>query len=493
MIHYYMRMLIDTSLSDDMITMIVDGDKIQNVYYDYGTCKKGDVYAAIIAHVDKSLNVVFVNFGQGRNGFLPLDNIHPMYFHYREKDLNNLSSKQIIMIQIEKEEHGTKGAYCTTYLSLLGRYCVLMVENKNQSMMGISKRIDDTDTRKNISELLTQIEVPEDISIIVRSAAIDATKQDILLDLAYLFDTLNRLKNTKMTNIGLIYSEARGVVKALRDYGLMEIQQIRVTSNLKEARAIAKIFYKNVNVELCDAQDKQILASDAFEQILVDMSKDRVALASGGYLCISPTEALTAIDVNSGKRIDTKNIDQSNKDNSIDIAFNTNKEAALESCKQILSRNISGQIVIDFIEMDNLEKNEAIERIVKNALKLDKARIKIGKMSQFSMLEISRQRTGMSIYDWMLQRCEYCTCSGYRYNDMFFARKHIRTLLHQAESKILQGHTACVMTVNAKVLECIMNKCMDYIQNMRNKYKMDFKLYSSGNIETRKCSLQWYK
>lgn len=488
-----MRMLIDTSLNDDMITVILDGDRIQNVYYDYGTCKKGDVYAATIAHIDKSLNVIFVNFGQGRNGFLPLDNIHPMYFHYREKTLNNISLKTVLMIQIEKEEHGTKGAYCTTYISLLGRYCVLMIDNKNQTMLGISKRIDDIDTRKNLSDLLSQIELPEDISIILRSAAIDATNEDILQDLEYLFDTLNRLKNTRMKNIGLIYSEARGIVKALRDYGMANIQQIRVTDNLQEAKNIAKIFYKNVSVELCNDSDKQILSSDMFEQTLTDISKDRVSLPSGGYLCIAPTEALTAIDVNSGKRIDAKNIQNEKKqDANNDMAFHTNKEAALESCKQILSRNISGQIVIDFIEMDSIEKNEAVERIVKNALKLDRARIKIGKLSQFSMLEISRQRIGPSIYDWLLQRCEHCICAGYRYNDNFFARKHIRTLIHQAEIKIAQGHTACVMTVNAKVMECIMNKCMDYIQDIRNKYKMDFKLYSN-NIETKKCYLQWYK
>ncbi len=495
-----MRMLIDTSLTDEMITVISDGNSIKNIYYDAGICKKGDVYAATIAYLDKSLNVVFVNFGHDRNGFLPLDNIHPIYFHYRERDLNNLHLNQLIMIQIEKEEHGTKGAYCTTYLSLLGRYCVLMTDNKTQSMMGISKRIDDCDIRKNLSELLAQIELPEDIGIILRSAAIDATNDDILLDLEYLFDTLYRLKHTKLKQRGLIYSEARGIVKALRDYGTKDITQIRVTDNVKEAKNIAKIFYKNVQVDLCDENELKLLSNDDFDQVLTDLAKERVQLKSGGYLYITPTEALTAIDVNSGKRTDNKTKHKDNnmdhkanyKDNNADLIFNTNKEAAIAACEQILLRNISGQIVIDFIEMDNSDKNEEIERIIKNAFKLDRARIKIGKLSQFSMLEISRQRTGASVYDWLLQRCEYCICAGYRYNDIFFAHKHIRTLIHQAKSKANQGYTICVMTINAKILECIMNKCMDYIQNIRNKYKIDLKLYSN-NIEIKKCHIQWYK
>ena len=507
-------MIIDTSFADDTLTIIADDEnRIHNIYYDYGLHKKGDIYSAILVYIDHSLKAVFVNFGAKKYGFLAIDNIHPMYFGYKERDLKHILDKQIFMIQIEKEEYGTKGAYCTTYITLTGRYSVLLIDSKTiiQGSSGISKKINDIEMRRDLKDLFSNMKLPEDISVIFRSAVQEANKEDITQDIKMLIKTWNSLKRLKLYKMELLYSEARGIIKALRDYGVNDIKHVKVMNEdiLTDAKRLIKIFYKNVNVDLYDTKDRALIYGEEIDRALYNMACDKVVLQSGGYICIAPTEALTAIDINSGKlshHSAKKSLDadldhttqQIKKSVYTKTAFDINKEAAIESVKQILTRNIAGQIVIDFIEMDNIEKEAEIEKIIKDAFKMDKARVKIGKLSKFSMIEISRQRIGPSIYDWLLQKCQYCVCAGYAWNERFFARKHLRSVLYKMLDKQLlsnsHGNTeltkACTLYIHPNLFTYIMKTYQEYIKFIKQYIGVHVNVKSNHDIPINKCEIK---
>ena len=315
---------------------------------------------------------------------------------------------QILLVQVVKEERGNKGAALTTYLSLAGRYCVLM-PNRIKSG-GVSRKITNVSDRKRLKNIIKELPISSDMSMIVRTAGEDKTKADIVRDYNYLIRSWNQIRLSALKNKApfMIHEEGNLIKRALRDMFTKDISEIIVDGDkaYQEAREFTKILSPH-NLNKIKANKKGDLP--LFQRFQVETQLDKlhdtnVQLESGGYLVINPTEALVSIDVNSGRATKEKDLEET--------ALKTNLEAADEIAKQLRMRNLAGLVVVDFIDMDDPKNNIAVEKRMKEAMKSDRARIQIAKMSIFGLLEISRQRMHSSFFESNYQVCPYCQGKG---------------------------------------------------------------------------------
>lgn len=328
-------------------------------------------------------------------------------FH-QSKIQDVIKEGQILLVQVVKEERGNKGAALTTYLSLAGRYCVLM-PNRIKSG-GVSRKITNAADRKRLKGIVKELPISSDMSLIVRTAGEEKTKSDIVRDYNYLIRTWDqiRLDSLKMSAPCLVYEEGNLIKRALRDMFTKEISEIIIDGN--NAYQAAKNFMRILSphsmkkLKSCKANDIPLFQRFQVEGQLDKLHDTNVQLESGGYLVINPTEALVSIDVNSGRATKEKDLEET--------ALKTNLEAADEIAKQLRMRNLAGLVVIDFIDMDDPKNNTAIEKRMKEAMKMDRARVQIGKMSCFGLLEISRQRMHSSFFESNYQVCPYCHGRG---------------------------------------------------------------------------------
>ena len=315
---------------------------------------------------------------------------------------------QTLLVQVVKEERGNKGAAFTTYLSLAGRYCVLM-PNRIKSG-GVSRKITNAADRKRLKEIMNELPLSSDMSMIIRTAGEEKTKADIVRDYNYLIRTWNQIRYGALKNKvpSMIYEEGNLIKRALRDMFTKDISEVIVDGNeaFKTARDFVKILSPNNIKKIKTRKNGEI---PVFQRFQVESQLDKlhnpiVQLESGGYLVINPTEALVSIDVNSGRATKEKDIEET--------ALKTNLEAADEIARQLKMRDLAGLIVIDFIDMDEPKNNQAVEKRMKEALKNDRARIQVAKMSCFGLLEISRQRMHSSFMESNYQPCPYCHGHG---------------------------------------------------------------------------------
>ncbi len=328
-------------------------------------------------------------------------------FH-QNKIQDVIKEGQILLVQVVKEERGNKGAALTTYLSLAGRYCVLM-PNRIKSG-GVSRKITNVSDRKRLKSIIKELPVSSDMSLIVRTAGEEKTKSDIVRDYNYLIRTWEqiRLDALKSAAPALIYEEGNLIKRALRDMFTKEISEIIVDGGnaYQAARDFMKILspHSMEKLKSCKEDDIPLFQRFQIEAQLDKLHDTNVQLESGGYLVINPTEALVSIDVNSGRATKEKDLEET--------ALKTNLEAADEIAKQLRMRNLAGLVVIDFIDMDEAKNNQAIEKRMKEAMKKDRARVQIGKMSCFGLLEISRQRMHSSFFESNYQICPHCHGRG---------------------------------------------------------------------------------
>lgn len=315
---------------------------------------------------------------------------------------------QILLVQVVKEERGNKGAALTTYLSLAGRYCVLM-PNRIKSG-GVSRKITNAQDRKRLKSIIKELPMSKDMSLIVRTAGEEKTKADITRDYNYLIRTWNQIRHDSLKNPApvLIYEEGNLIKRALRDMFTKEISEIIVDGDTayKTARNFMRILspHNMKKLKACKANDVPLFQRFQVESQLDKLHDPNVPLESGGYLVINPTEALVSIDVNSGRATKESDLEET--------ALRTNLEAADEIAKQLRMRNLAGLIVIDFIDMDDPKNNLAIEKRMKEAMKGDRSRVQISKMSCFGLLEISRQRMHSSFLESNYQTCPFCHGRG---------------------------------------------------------------------------------
>ena len=315
---------------------------------------------------------------------------------------------QILIVQVVKEERGNKGAALTTYLSLAGRYCVLM-PNRIKSG-GVSRKITNAADRKRLKSIVRELPLTSDMSMIVRTAGEDKTKADIVRDYNYLIRSWNQIRLAALSNKApaLIHEEGNLIKRALRDMYTKEISEIIVDGD--EAYQMARDFVKILSphnlkkIKSCKKNDIPLFQRFQVEGQLDKLHDCNVQLESGGYLVINPTEALVSIDVNSGRATKEKDLEET--------ALKTNLEAADEIAKQLRMRNLAGLIVVDFIDMEDPQNNHAVEKRMKEAMKQDRARVQIAKMSCFGLLEISRQRMHSSFMESNYQVCPHCHGQG---------------------------------------------------------------------------------
>lgn len=372
----------------------------------------GNIYKGKVLKVERGLQAAFVDYGGAKDGFLPLRDVSHEYLTEPENGSSGgravLKTGQEIIVQVVREIIGNKGALLTSYISLPGRYLVLL---PNKLCGGISRKIESEEDRQKIKSLMDQIKVPEGMGFIVRTAGINRTKQEIQRDYQFLMRLWKEItkKAESATEPSLLYQETDFGVRSLRDYLTLEIDEIWVdeVEAFRKMRAYLKAVAPRHLRILKQYKDKiPIFERNALEEQIRVIYQERVELKSGGYIIINPTEAMITIDVNSGRGSNKRNIEET--------AFRTNVDACEEIARQLRLRDLGGLIVIDFIDMIDKKHIAEVEKAFKKALSMDRARIQLSRISKFGLMELSRQKKQSTIQEISYTTCPYCAGSGLR-------------------------------------------------------------------------------
>ncbi len=406
------RMLINATQPEELRVALVDGQKLYDLDIESGAReqKKANIYKGKITRVEPSLEAAFVDFGADRHGFLPLKEISREYFSKAPEGRVNikevLKEGQEVIVQVEKEERGNKGAALTTFISLAGRYLVLMPNNPRAG--GISRRIEGEE-RNELREALNGLNAPADMGLIVRTAGLGRSSEEMQWDLDYLMQLWKAIKDASEDQKApfLIYQESNVIIRAIRDYLRQDIGEVLVDSVEAQEEALSfinqvmpqyasKIKLYEDSVPLFNRFQIESQIESAFQRV--------VQLPSGGSIVIDPTEALVSIDINSARATKGGDIEET--------ALQTNLEAAEEIARQLRLRDIGGLIVIDFIDMTPAKNQRAVEDRVRECLEADRARIQVGRISRFGLLEMSRQRLRPSLGESSGIVCPRCSGTG---------------------------------------------------------------------------------
>jgi len=378
---------------------------------------KGNIYKGVVLRVEPGLQAAFVDIGRAKPGFLQLGELHPDFWQWRDDVPDDqhkrrpriqevLRRGQELLVQVEKDERDNKGSALTTYLSLPGRYMVIMPGSDSS---GISRKVEQEGARKKLKEIVAGMNIPDGIGHIIRTEAVGRTPEELQKDLDNLVAMYNGIKQnaTEINGAGEVYRDSGLIIRFIRDYFSDDIDEVLVDS--KDAYSEAKAFFRE-NMPKCEKlvklhkEKRPIFSRFQLEEQIDQIYEKRVALPSGGSLIIEPTEALVSIDVNSGKSSGERGIE--------DTAFKTNMEAAEEVARQLRLRDLGGLIVIDFIDMRDRKHNNEVEKVLKQALKMDKARVNLGRISEFGILEMSRQRIAKTLNDAIHLACPHCEGRG---------------------------------------------------------------------------------
>jgi ribonuclease E len=448
-------MLIDAAHAEETRVAIVEGRQVEEFDFESRAKRqlRGNIYLAKVVRVEPSLQAAFVEYGGNRHGFLAFSEIHPDYYqipvadreaimaeahsddddhdeHARESDDESeggmaeeerlkrrlmrrykiqdvIKRRQVMLVQVVKDERGGKGAALTTWLSLAGRYCVLMPNTGKGG--GISRKITQATDRKRLKAAAAALHVPQGMGLIIRTAGAKRTKAEIKRDYEYLLRLWETIRETtlKSNAPSVIYEEENLVRRAVRDMFDKDFDGIQVegVEGFKEARDFMRVLMPSQSKKVHLYQGaRPLFATNGIEEMLTQIHQPVVPLHSGGYLVINQTEALVAIDVNSGRATKERNVEAT--------ATKTNLEAAVEAARQLRLRDLAGLIVIDFIDMDESKNNRAVEKALKDALAKDRARIQMGRISGFGLMEISRQRRRLGVIEGATEVCPHCQGAG---------------------------------------------------------------------------------
>ncbi len=388
------------------------------------------------------------------------------YFNFfrKYKIQDVIRPKQVLLVQINKEERGLKGAALTTYLSFAGRYCVLMPNSMNND--GISRKIGDIEERKKLKKILSSVEIPEKMSVIVRTAGIGRTKKEISKDLSFLVNQWNKIRELTLKSEApeMIHEEGNVLKRAIRDMLSEDVDKILVEG--KEGYDKVKKITKNLaptfvkKVKQYKSLENSLFASNNIETQINDLFSLNVKLKSGGSIVINTTEALVAVDVNSGKNTSERNIENT--------ALKTNLEAAVEVARQLRLRDLGGLVVIDFIDMDDYRNNFKVEKSLKTALVRDRARVQVGRISMFGLMELSRQRLRSSLIDKSFEKCNYCKGSGLILNSSSIIDQIIKVI----KEKVSDNKNSIInVKCNSGLAENLLNNKKSEIHSLENKFE----------------------
>jgi len=519
------RLLIDARQSEETRVVLLSGTRIEDFDYETENRKqlKGNVYLARVTRVEPSLQAAFVEYGGNRQGFLAFSEIHPDYYRIPIEDREALmaaerasndaedgdedsddapetvggedadeedirpkrqvrkykiqeviSRKQIMLVQVVKEERGNKGAALTTYLSLAGRYCVLMPNSTRRG--GVSRKITNAADRKRLKTIVGGLDVQDGTAVIVRTAGAKRTKPEISRDYAYLsklWDEI-RTKTLESQAPSLIHEEGDLVKRSIRDLYTSEVDEVLVEGDeaYKEARSQMKMLIPS-HVKRVQKYDDPLPIFQRYqvEQQMDTIHSPQVTLKSGGYLVINQTEALVAIDVNSGRSTRERNIEET--------ALKTNLEAADELARQLRLRDLSGLIVVDFIDMEENRNQQAVERRMKDAMRNDRARIQIGSISHFGLLEMSRQRLRISFNESITSVCPHCQGTGRIRSVETAALQMLRVIEEEAMKGAMDE---LHISMNRDVALYILNHKRDAISTLEERFGLHIVILAGDSL-----------
>ncbi len=507
------RMLIDASHAEETRVVVVDGSRIEELDFESSSRKqlRGNIYLAKVTRVEPSLQAAFIEYGGNRHGFLAFNEIHPDYYQIpvadREALMREVESdhgdddededdadeaedegeeafmrrqrrlmrrykiqevirrRQIMLVQVVKEERGNKGAALTTYLSLAGRYGVLMPNTGRGG--GISRKIVSSTDRRRLKTIVQSLDVPLGMGLIVRTAGAKRTKTEINRDYDYLLRLWENIRETTLKSVApsLIYEEEDLVKRAIRDMYDKDLEGIVVEGEhgYREARQFMRMIMPGQSSKITPYREKTpLFTAFKIEDQLAQIHSPTVPLKSGGYLVINQTEALVAVDVNSGRSTKERNVEAT--------AFRTNLEAAEEAARQLRLRDLAGLIVIDFIDMDESKNNRAVEKVLKDCLSTDRARVQMGKISPFGLMEISRQRRRTGVLEGATHVCEHCQGTGRVRNVESSALAALRAIEMEA---VRGGSGAVLVRLPTAVALYVLNEKRNYVSRLEQIHLLE--------------------
>ena len=440
----------------------------------------GNIYKARIVDVEPSLNAAFVDYGADKQGFLTANDVNPRAAgHGDDVELDKnasitelLKPGQEILVQVTKDEVGAKGAVLTTYLALAGRYVVAM---PNTNRQGVSKKIEDEETRKRMREAADKLKIPDGMGVIIRTAGKDRTKLEISRDLKVLLRLWENIqKESKKTKApSLIFKEQDVIIRSLRDYFSAEIDEVIL--DLDDAYDGAAEYMRMVMPKHRGALTRYVESRPIFhhygiEAQLETIYQPKVGLPSGGSLVIEQTEALVAIDVNSGKR---------KAGGHEETATATNMEAAKEVARQLKLRDLGGIIVVDFIDMSNRKNQQKVEKAMKDALKEDRSKVKVSRISRNGTLELTRQRIRASVHASMFSRCEACAGTGHVLNPQSHAVQVMRKLSDRAARGDLK---MARVELEPKAADHLRTERWNAVQALEKRYNVHIEIKLARNM-----------
>ena len=523
------KILIDATHSEETRVAITENNILEDFEVESITKKeiKGNIYLAKVIRVEPSLQSAFVEYGGVKHGFLPFSEIHPDYFQIpiedkkallitssdEEEDEDNnqdtgvetfsddedeiaekqaeekrklllkkykiqevIKSGQILLIQVEKEERGNKGAAITTYISLAGRYCVLMPNSNKRVKYGVSRKIPYGEERKELKNILKDLPISEGMTVIARTAGCNRTYKDILGDYNYLINLWNNIRKTTLASTApaLIHEEGDLLHRTIRDMYKPDVDEILIEGDEGYRQAIE--FEKQIGFDeikkIKKYNDKApLFIENKIEAQLEAVQNPIVKLPSGGYLVINPTEALTAIDVNSGRATKERNIEET--------ALKTNIESAIEIGRQLRLRDMGGLVVVDFIDMLDPKHNQAVEQKMREALKKDRAKVQMAKLSQFGLMEISRQRLRPSFLEVGHKVCPHCLGTGFVPS---VQTASINLLRHIEEELLKKTAKRIYVAVSSDVALYTLNQKRDDLLELEERYDTSIIINGDDNI-----------
>ncbi len=471
------RMLFNATQAEELRVAIVDGQKLVDLDIESASKeqRKGNIYKGVITRVEPSLEAAFVDYGCERHGFLPFKEIARSCLPNGGRVPDNLKEGLELLVQVEKDERGNKGAALTTYVSLAGRYVVLMPTNPRGG--GVSRRIEGEE-RNELRDTLAQLDVPEGMSLIARTAGIGRNAEEFQWDLNYLLSLWNAIDGAakSMSGAFLIYQEGSLVIRAIRDYFSPDIGEILIdTEDVYEQaqQFMAHVMPANVNKVKHYRDDVPLFSRFQIEHQIESAFSRTVNLPSGGAIVIDHTEALVSVDVNSARATKGSDVEQT--------AFNTNLEAADEIARQMRLRDLGGLIVIDFIDMENAKHQREVENRLRDALHHDRARVQTSKISRFGLLEMSRQRLQPSLGETNYNTCPRCHGTGH-IRGAESSALHILRILQEEAMKENTGAVHVQLPVD--VATFLLNEKRVDIHAIESRLKVNVVLIPNIHMET---------
>jgi ribonuclease E len=484
-------MLINAQRPEELRVAIVQGNSLENYKVDVAEAglTRGNIYRGVIANIQPSLNAAFIDYGAERHGFLAIQDVVPDAY-YRQPPGSHPRIEEVlekgkpIVVQVEKDPIGTKGAALTTSLSLAGRYLVLTPFEETR---GVSRKVEDEDTRKKLKQLANGLDLPDGCGVILRTNALGQTKITLNRDLSALLRLWKRVQTAAMQGKGtrLLYTDQDLILQALRDYLDSSIEEVLVDDDeaFQKAKAYIEAFMPRSKTRLIRYAERIPLFSRYDLESQIDrIYERRVDLPSGGSIVIDATEALTAVDVNSGRS--TRAATQE------ETAINTNVEAAAEVARQLRLRDIGGLVVVDFIDMRAAKGQRKVEKMLKDAMKADKARSTVGRISPNGLLEINRQRIQQALQLRTHRPCPTCNGVGRLASEEMVCLSLLRRIEARAATGSIQGAR---IGLHPELADALQNHYRRELADIETEFDIEIQVIATAGLHRPDEKIDWQK